>query len=114
MTPLPAAFKDRGFDFKQIDRQGEIALFSKTKGNNRSFEVVIVQKCPEHTWPNGNTSPAHEAMPSPETWGRCGFTYTTLESARNRLKTLMDKPDASVMAKSDSPPALGLIHKQRT
>ena len=70
---LAAAFRKEGFDFKQIDRQGDVALFSKTKGRVESFEVVIVQKHKEYEIA-GNIIPAHEAMPSSEQWGAAGWS----------------------------------------
>jgi hypothetical protein len=38
---------------------------------------VIIQKRNAYTWPDGQTTPAHEAMPSPRDWGKYGWTYQT-------------------------------------
>ena len=96
MQSLPVKFSDRGFDFELCDRQGDVALLAKRKGDVLSYEVVIVQKRAAHTWPNGNTTPAHEAMPPSESWGKFGFTYPTKEPAQARLAKLVaeNAPDA--------------------
>lgn len=84
MNPLPTQFDGRadqkGFQFSQIKREGDVALFEKRKPGwlKPKYEVVIVQKCPERTWPNGLTTPAHEIMPSPEEWGTLGWSPATL------------------------------------
>ncbi len=90
MKTLPTTFKHDKFLFRQIDRQGDIALFEKTKGPGRalSYEVVIVQKRKE--WAiNGKIVPAHEAMPGPESWGIYGWTYTTRSDAYGRMTRLL-------------------------
>ncbi len=53
-----------------------------------TYEVIIVQKVPEKTFPNGITSPEHEAMPSPEEWGTSGWSYGTLEAALGKFNAL--------------------------
>lgn len=89
MTPLPLTFQSRGFAFRQIDRQGDVATFEKRWHGTGipSYEVVIVQKrkaCVIH----GHTVPAHKAMPSSEQWGWAGFTLTTRASAFSRVASL--------------------------
>jgi hypothetical protein len=90
MIPLATTFRADGFDFEQVDRDGDVATYLKTKQGHESqcFEVVLVQKYKEHTWPNGNTTPAHEAMPSSETWGTKGWTYPEREQAKVRFDAL--------------------------
>jgi len=64
-----------------------VALFSKQKRGHKltSYEVVIVQKRPERTFPNGRVSTAHEAMPSDEAWGTYGWTPYDLAAAHRRF-----------------------------
>jgi hypothetical protein len=72
MIPLPETFREGGFGFKLVAREGSVALFKKTKPRIESatfYEVVIVQMMNDHTWPDGHVSPAHEYMPGSEKWG---------------------------------------------
>jgi hypothetical protein len=91
MKILPATFRSDDFDFVQLRREGDIAIFVKQKPPFRfkSYEVVIIQKRDAYTWPNGATTPAHEAMPSSRDWGKYGWTYQTLEDCELRFKTLV-------------------------
>jgi hypothetical protein len=87
MIPLATEFDADRFHFTQIDRQSDVACYRKRKidGKAESFEVVIIQKRKAHTWPNGKTSPAHEAMPSSEQWGSAGWTYTERMAALHKV-----------------------------
>lgn len=90
MKPLSTKFKLDGFDFEQIQRHGRVAIFRKSKPNHQqaTFEVVFIQERPAHTWPNGQTTEAHESMPGSEQWGMAGWSCYTLEAARARLHRL--------------------------
>ena len=90
MKTLPATFGSDGFDFQQLRREGDIAIFVKQKPgfSFKSYEVVIIQKRDAYTWPNGETTPAHEAMPSSRDWGKYGWTYQTLQDVEMPFKTL--------------------------
>jgi hypothetical protein len=106
MTPLPIAFRSDGFEFEQLAREGDVALFRKTKIYKHSaraiknyrqepifhfetFEVVVVQKMEEHQWPNGDVTPAHEHMPHSEQWATHGWSLQTRERAREKFRELI-------------------------
>jgi hypothetical protein len=93
MKTLPTTFRSDDFDFQQLRREGDIALFVKQKPpfKFKSYEVVIIQKRDAYTWPNGLTTPAHEAMPSSRDWRKYGWTYQTLEDAELRFKILVER-----------------------
>lgn len=57
----------------------------------RHFEVVIVQERQAHTWPNGVTTPAHEAMPGNEQWGTAGWSPFDLPAAKTLFAKLISK-----------------------
>lgn len=80
--PLPTSFRAKGFDYKQVYREGDVALFRQTKpGLTRTwFEVVVVQRHDGYTIGGQYVAPA-ESMPSASTWGRNGWTYTDLAKA---------------------------------
>ena len=65
MKLLSVSFSSGGFEFEQLRREGDIAIFVKEKPplKFKSYKVVTVQKRDMYTWPNGQTTPAHEAMP---------------------------------------------------
>jgi hypothetical protein len=87
MTTLPPIFRANGFDFTLIKRNGDVALLSKCKPGHRltHYEVVIVQHRKAVTFPNGKTTPAHEAMPSAEDWGTLGWSPYDLKAAHARF-----------------------------
>ena len=51
MKILPATFGSDGFDFHQLRREGDVAIFVKQKPGLRfkSYEVVIIQKRDAYT-----------------------------------------------------------------
>jgi hypothetical protein len=68
MKPLPERFNSDGFAFRLIFRDGRVALLGKRKSGWRPelelWEVVLIQRVGDHTFPNGVLVPAHEAMPT--------------------------------------------------
>jgi hypothetical protein len=106
MIPLPTKFRADGFDFTLIDRVDDVAVVHKTKGTVESFEVVIVQRRAAHTWPNGNTTPAHEAMPASETWGTSGWTVTTKAEAYRKVTAVLETIQTRRLASIKQPEAV--------
>jgi hypothetical protein len=91
MIPLPSTFQKGGFSFRLISREGDIALFEKFKPcitTSRLFEVVIIQKMGQHTWPDGRTTEPREYMPSSEQWGIYGWSFTDIDQAWAKFRTL--------------------------
>jgi hypothetical protein len=83
--PLPR----RRFDFKLSAREGDIALFKKTKTGVAAtfFEVVIVQRHSGYTIADKFIQPG-EHMPSNEKWGTHGWSYSDSESAWKKFGEL--------------------------
>jgi hypothetical protein len=108
MLPLPTSFKDDGFTFTLIRREGDIALLSKTKPHytRPSFEVVRIVHRPAEMI-KGKPYPAREALPSTSTWGTYGWTYCTLEDALVRFNKLQQCPPGIEGAAQDEPEATG-------
>jgi hypothetical protein len=100
VIPLATYFRSGGFDFKQLARERDVALFRKAKLFKRpaghiafeTFEVVIVQKMEEHEWPNGDIQPAHEHMPGEAQCGVYGWSLQDRESAWAKFRALRDEP----------------------
>jgi hypothetical protein len=87
--PLPTAFEDRLFRYAQIERTGDVAIFTQThkaSGHVR-YEVVLIRVQKEHAWPNGNITPEKEAYPGSTSWGRLGQTCYTLPEAQALAET---------------------------
>jgi hypothetical protein len=94
MIRLPVTFQHDTVDFTQIAREGDVALFRKSKQYPHgslfeSYEVVIVQKAKEACWPDGRITPAHEHMPKPELWGAAGWSPMTLDRAWQKFRELV-------------------------
>lgn len=90
MQTLATSFRHNGFNFDQIKRRGDIALFRKMKPHFTVdyYEVVIVQKHGELKWPNGSITPPGENMPSNEQWGTKGWSYDNQEDAEMKFLEL--------------------------
>ena len=85
MQPIDTAFEEGRFRYTQLERQGDIAIYRQEHKENPKvvrYEVIRIRIAPEHTWPNGNTTPEREAYPGASVWGRLGFTCFTVEEAR--------------------------------
>lgn len=81
MKTLATNFTKWGEEFVQLQREGRVALYSRTKpGRAADFEVIIVQQYPAYEM-NGVAMPATEAFPSSNSWGEKGWTYTADDRA---------------------------------
>ena len=92
VRPIPQTFKSNGFNFRLLRRDGDVAIFEKTRPNlpHVGYEVVIIQKrrtriiC-------GRAVPGHEAMPNPRDWGRLGWTPYDYDDGIRRYRALVEK-----------------------
>lgn len=87
--PLKTAFRSKGFDYRQIERKGDVAMFEQTKHglSGKWFEVVIVQRHDAYEI-GGVMVAAAETMPSTSQWGKKGFTFRTQEAAERKFQQL--------------------------
>ena len=84
MLPLPTQFEDSRFRYTQVEREGDMAIFTqehKASGLMR-HEVVLIRVQQAHTWPTGVTTPEKEAYPGSHSWGRLGHTCHSLPEAQ--------------------------------
>jgi hypothetical protein len=85
MKTLPKTFSKNGFEFEQLDRRGDLAIFRKHKKSRCvSYEVVRVQYHDAYEIA-GKQIEAGECYPSSESWGSCGFTLPTYEASLKKL-----------------------------
>jgi hypothetical protein len=91
MQPLPTAFTYHGFRFRQLAREGDVALFEKRKPahSRPGYEVVIVKLHPAQTI-HGRAYVERESMPRSESWGTLGWSFTDLESAQTKFRLLVN------------------------
>lgn len=86
MKPLATKFRSNGFEFNQVMRAGNVALFAKTKPSIRSinYEVIIVQSHNGYEIAGKTFEPA-ETYPPSESWGRLGWSFMDQESAKGKF-----------------------------
>lgn len=79
---LPKEFTRKGFTYRQIYREKNIAIYEQLKGGSRvSFEVIRISKHDAYSL-GGNEIAARETYPGDEAWGIDAFTVMTLERAK--------------------------------
>ena len=72
--PLPLSFTEKGFVYQQVEREGDLAIYSQTHpGGAVRYEVVRIRIQRAHTWPTGVTTPEKEAYPGSNSWGHAGL-----------------------------------------
>jgi hypothetical protein len=93
MTSLPAVIRKAGFEFTMIRRIGRAALYRQhLPGGNPdhdAYEVILPQvRNTNHT---GQPVEAYEGYPAAESWGKKGWTFTSLTKAVHKLQQLTGK-----------------------
>lgn len=91
MKPLPTHFRKDGFDYNQVFRQGNIAIYRQTKTNCPTFEAFEVGRIRENKAREcfGQHFEASESWPSSEEWGVKAWTCQDLSDARRRVAALI-------------------------
>ena len=105
MQTMLTDFEDRIFSYHQLSRHGMLAIYvqlHKVSGTLR-YEVIRLHVAKAHTWPNGTTTPEHEAYPSSGAWGKAGWTFGTRNAAERKLAALRKHDEDT---HSDVPQAL--------
>jgi hypothetical protein len=88
--PLPKEFRRDGFNYRQIYREGDFAIYQQTwKGNDDSavFEVIRIRRR-EGFEINGRAVQPAEVYPSAKAWGVEGFTLTGKDAAFAKFRKL--------------------------
>ncbi len=89
MKTLPITFRKGGFDFEQVERVGNVAIYRQSKGaKNVHFEVGGIRENKEREQ-FGVIIEAAESWPSSEEWGIRAWTYPDLAGAKRRMATLI-------------------------
>ena len=99
MKPLPIQFKKNGWQFEQMNREGNLAIFRKWKKPQgitiESFEVVKISQNPAYSIA-GKEIPAAEGYPCSEQWGTRGWSFQTYGHALSRFMGLNSRPSGTI------------------
>jgi hypothetical protein len=91
-APLAICVKRAGMLYRQIFREGDVAIYCTRKGDWIEYEVFKIQILRAGQL-SGRNYPDRESFPSSSAWGTLGFTHTT-NSHRN--------PDSAAFAKAQT------------
>jgi hypothetical protein len=89
--PLPTRFRHDGFDYRQIAREGNAAIYEQTrKGNEDSaaFEVIRIRQRAGFEIDGRFVEPA-EVYPNSEAWGADGWTMQDKNAAFRKLREVV-------------------------
>jgi len=89
--PLPIRFRRDGFDYRQIYRQGDFAIYRQSwKGNEHSaaFEVVRIKRRQGFQIGARFVEPA-EVYPNSEAWGVDGWTTQDKQAAFHKFREVV-------------------------
>jgi hypothetical protein len=88
--PLPTRFRDGGFDYRQIAREGSAAIYEQTwSGCSNpavSYEIIRIRRR-EGFEIGGRFVEPSEIYPNSEAWGVDGFTLTDKDEAFAKLRS---------------------------
>lgn len=90
--PLPMRFRRDGFNYQQIAREGDAAIYEQTWSGcsdpSVCYEVVRIRRH-EGFQINGRFVQPAEIYPKAEAWGVDGFTLTDKDTALAKLRELV-------------------------
>ena len=99
MESLPLEYKKYGYTHKQVDRHGDVAIYSQF-GDNKDIPLVYIVFLifkQEASNIYGRDYPAKEIVPGNSYWGQYAFTCYTLERARIRADELKKRDKSNVI-----------------
>ena len=97
MRTLPTTFRKNGFDYNQVERVGNVAIYRQTKAGQswERFEVGRIRANAERKQ-FGTVFEASETWPTAEEWGVKAWTCTDLAGAKTRMATLIGSKPANL------------------
>jgi len=86
MKKIEKSFVSKGFEFKQVLRDGDMAIYEKHAPGSKcsSYELIHITSHNGYVIA-GNKIPPSEVYPGDSQWGTYGWTYTTLKDAKAKL-----------------------------
>jgi hypothetical protein len=91
MRKIPASFTRKGYEYRQISRTGDIAIYEQASDTTKWYDVVVITKHKESKriiQGKERTFQATEVYPSDSQWGAMGWTYYTLQNAQVKANEL--------------------------
>jgi hypothetical protein len=93
MTPLPPVIRKAGFELTLIQCLGRVAIYRQhllgANPDHDAYEVILPQvRTTNH---KGEPVEPYEGYPSAESWGKKGWTFTSLAKALQKLQELAQK-----------------------
>ena len=89
--PLPTEFRHDGFNYRQITRIDNAAIYEQTwcgcSSPSVAYEVIRIRRRPGF-WIGARFVEPAEVYPKSEAWGTDGFTCTDKDAAFRKLKGL--------------------------
>jgi|SRR5438552_2352225 len=88
--PLPAQFRHDGFDYRQIARERDAAIYEQSWNGNQTsaaFEVIRIRLREGFEVSCRFVEPA-EVYPNSEAWGVNGWTVLTRDAVFEKLRAL--------------------------
>ena len=80
---VPETFTKNGYQYQQIERKGNFAIYQQTgQFGDIHFELVRIKKYKSDFY---TKKVGDEFYPGNETWGADGFTFLSLEAAKQKL-----------------------------
>jgi hypothetical protein len=91
MKQIETKFTQKGWDMRQVQREGSFAIYERSKdGKNHHYEVIRIKSHNGFPIPGTDeTSEPAEYYPSDTSWGKDGFTIHDLGEARQKLQSLI-------------------------
>ena len=89
MKILEKEFSSKGFDYKQVYRDGKYAIYEQTKKGwkLKNYEAIIIESHNGYEL-GGQKIPASEVYPSTTQWGVKGFTLLDYDAALEKINKL--------------------------
>lgn len=86
---IPTEFKKKGFTYKQLKREGMLAIYQQSREGSdfNNYEVVKLGKHNGYTMGGVFIEPS-ETYPGSSLWGIMGWTCTSIEDAQRRFQLL--------------------------
>jgi len=84
--PIEKTFRKNGFDYQEVWREGDFAIYKQSKSITTKiwFEAVQITRHDGYEIAGNKIEPS-EVYPSSEKWGLLGFTCSSLEAAHKRI-----------------------------
>ena len=90
ITAVPLLFRKNGYQYEQIFRQGNVAIYMQKnlQGKSTYYEVWVIRVQETRTIMDA-ILPRREKPPGNEDWGKFGFSFYTVPGAQKKAEQLL-------------------------